>query len=82
MEKQKQRAYQLLLFNDEPLNDERRLWLGLCNLEDSQDRLRKSIFRKLTELEKENEEIKKQIWDLKSEKQQLDMFSDFFEYAK
>lgn len=85
MKKKKQdeklKAYQLLLLDDEPMTEEKKIWLGLCNLETAQDRLRKSIFREIGELKKENQALKEQIWNLRAKNSELDLFNDFFVMA-
>jgi len=82
IKEQRKTAYQMLLFDDEPLTEQKRLWITLCDLEESQSKLRKSLFREIGELKKENKTLKELIWQLKSDQQQLDMFNDFFKVAE
>jgi hypothetical protein len=79
---QKTNAYQLLLFNDGALTDEKRLWLAVCKLEEGQDKLRRSLFREIGELKTENLSLKQMLWDLKSNNNQIDAFSDLFAVAR
>lgn len=84
MKKSEQRtnAYQLLLFDDAALTEEKRLWLAVCNLEESQDKLRRSLFREIGELKTENSSLKKMLWELKTNNSQIDAFSDLLAMAK
>ena len=79
--KQRANAYQLLLWEDESLSEEKRMWLALCKLEESQDKLRKSLFREIGELKSENKTLKEQVWSLRQDQSQMDLFSDFFKVA-
>lgn len=76
--KQKLNAYQMLLFNDEGLSEEKRMWMSLCKLEEGQDKLRKRFFKELSELKKENLTLKQDLWNVRKSMNEQDMFSDLF----
>lgn len=67
------KAYQLLLFDDDPITSEKKMWVALCNLEESQDRLRRALFREVTELKKENKNLTRNLRLLRLEQDQSQM---------
>jgi len=69
-------------FDDAPLTPERMLWLSLSELREGQNKLRKSLFREVGELKKENSSLRQTINDLKQNMGQEDLFSDLFAVAK
>lgn len=71
----------MLLFNDESLTEEKRIWMTLCKLEEGYDKLRKSLFRKIGELEKQNKELKQDLWNVRQSMNEPDMFSDLLVMA-
>jgi len=73
-EEQKQNAYQLLLWNDDPLTEEKRMWMSVFKLEEGQDRLRKGIFRKIGEMEREYDQLRESIYELKAIMTQRTLF--------
>lgn len=75
----KQNAYQRLLFNDEALTEEKRMWLSLFDLEEGQDKIRKSFFREIGEIKKENKELKRLIVELQEFREKKDHESDLRE---
>ena len=77
----RQVTVQLLLWDDSQISEEKRMWLALCKLEESQDKLRKSLFREIGELKSENKTLKEQVWSLRQDQSQMDLFSDFFKVA-
>lgn len=79
---QKVNAYQLLLWNDEPLTPERKLWMSMFKLEEGQDKLRRSLFREIGELKKENDELKKMLWKVMESVHQPTLFDDLFVQAQ
>jgi hypothetical protein len=79
---QKINAYERLLFDDGALTEEKRLWLAVCKLEEGQDKLRRTLFREVGELKTENLSLKQMLWDLKTNNNQIDAFSDLFAVAK
>lgn len=72
----------MLLFNDESLTEEKRIWMTLCKLEEGQDRLRKSLFREIGELKKKNKELKQDLWNVRQFLNEPDMFSDLLVMAR
>lgn len=70
------------LFDDAPLTPERMLWLCLSELKEGQNKLRKSLFREVDELKKENSSLRRTINDIKQNMGQEDLFSDLFAVAK
>lgn len=74
--------YEPDFFDDAPLTPERMLWLSLSELREGQNKLRKSLFREVGELKKENSSLRQTINDLKQNMGQEDLFSDLFAVAK
>ena len=74
--------YEPDFFDDAPLTPERMLWLSLSELREGQNKLRKSLFREVGELKKENSSLRQTINDLKQNMGQEDLFSDLFAVAE
>lgn len=69
-------------FDDEPLTPERLLWMSLSEIKEGQHKLRKSLFREVGELKKENKALKQSINDIKQNMGQEDLFSNLMAVAK
>jgi len=74
-------AYQLLLWDDTTISEEKRIWLSLCKLEEGQDKLRRTLFREIGELKKENTTLKQDLWAMKQSSGQTDLFENFMAMA-
>lgn len=79
---QKMNAYQLLLWDDSPMTEERKLWMSLFQLEEGQDKMRRRLFKEIGELKKENNSLKELLWEVRQSMQQKDLFTDLFAAAQ
>ena len=73
---QKINAYQMLLWDNAPMTEEKKVWMTLVNLEERQDKMRRGLYREIGELKKENTGLRDLIYEIKRSLSQPDIFEE------